>query len=83
MPKCRFCDHDNPVRVDRCESCGAWIEQKADSTSGDAGRQTEPYPEAGSLETQVLALMEGGKKIDAVKLYREQTGCDCHWQAMA
>ncbi len=46
------------------------------SASGDAGRQTEPYPEAGSLEAQVLALMEGGKKIDAVKLYREQTGCD-------
>ena len=76
MPKCHFCDHNNPAGIDRCQNCGAWIEQKASSTSKDAERQGEPTPEPDSLETQLLALMKGGKKIVAIKLYRQQTGCD-------
>ena len=75
MPKCHFCDHNNPVGIDRCQNCGAWIEQKAGSTSSDSGQQVEPPPESDSLETRVLALMESGKKIEAIKLYRQQTGC--------
>jgi len=71
MPKCHFCDHNNPAGIDRCQNCGAWIEQKASSTSTDSGQQAEP-----SLEAQVLTLLEGGKKIVAIKLYRQQTGCD-------
>ena len=76
MPKCHFCDHNNPAGIDRCQNCGAWIERKAGSTSTDSGRQAEPTPEPDSLETQLLALMKGGKKIVAIKLYRQQTGCD-------
>lgn len=72
MPKCHFCDHNNPAGVDRCENCGAWIEQKTASTS----KEQEPSPESDNLEAKVLALMEGGKKIEAIKLYRQQTGCD-------
>jgi hypothetical protein len=75
MPKCHFCDHNNPVGIDRCQNCGAWIEQKAGSTSMDAGQRTEPSQEPDSLEAQVLALMGSGQKIEAIKLYRQQTGC--------
>jgi ribosomal protein L7/L12 len=75
MPKCHFCKHNNPVGIDRCQNCGAWIEQKAGSTSTDAGQRTEPSPEPESLEAQVLALMGSSKKIEAIKLYRQQTGC--------
>jgi hypothetical protein len=74
MPKCHFCDHNNPVGIDRCKRCGAWIEQKAGPTSTDSERQVEPSPDPDSLEGQVLALMEGGKKIEAIKLHRQQTG---------
>jgi hypothetical protein len=78
MAKCRFCDHKNPAGVDRCQNCGAWIEAKFDSAPATPVSQAEakPLPESDSLEGQVLALLEGGRKIQAVKLYREQTGCD-------
>jgi len=59
MPKCHFCDHNNPVGIDRCQNCGAWIERKAGSTSTDSGQQAEPSPEPGSLETQLLRTDEG------------------------
>lgn len=79
MPKCRFCRHDNPTGIDRCQSCGAWLEQAV--PSGSAGQQPSSgvslenaNTDPNSLEGQVLALMQGQKKIDAIKLYRQQTG---------
>jgi ribosomal protein L7/L12 len=33
-----------------------------------------PPPMAGDLEQRVLALLQGGKKIEAIRIYREQTG---------
>jgi hypothetical protein len=74
MPKCHFCDCNNPVGIDRCQNCGAWIEQKASSTPTDGGQQAKSSPEPGNLETQVIALMQGGRKIEAIKLHRQQTG---------
>jgi predicted ATP-dependent serine protease len=75
MPRCPFCGHDNPASLDRCPSCGAWIGHKAEG----AAPQPEQAPESGgpepdSLEGQVFALMQGRKKIEAIKLYRQQTG---------
>jgi hypothetical protein len=80
MAKCRFCDQKNPPGVDRCQNCGAWIEAKFDSapptpTRAPQGEAT-PLPEPDSFEGQLLALLEGGQKIQAVKLYRLQMGCD-------
>ena len=64
---------------DRCQNCGTWIERAVPSALAGQGQESgpaseEPAPEPNSLEGQVLALMQGQKKIKAIKLYREQTG---------
>ena len=79
MPKCRVCDHNNPVGIDRCQKCGTWIKQEVPSKLVGQGQESgpaseEPDPDPDSLEYQVLALMQGQKKIEAIKLYRQQTG---------
>jgi hypothetical protein len=77
MSKCRFCDHDNSPGVERCQGCGAWLEQKAESSGPAPAQPAESeLPDADSLEGQVLALLQGAKKIQAIKLYRSQTGAD-------
>jgi ribosomal protein L7/L12 len=78
MPKCRICEHNNPVGIDRCQNCGSWIEQAVPSKlSGqepktDSDERVPQQPD--SLEGRVLFLMQAGKKIEAVKLYRQETG---------
>jgi ribosomal protein L7/L12 len=72
MPKCPFCEHFNRTGAAQCEECGAQLQDAADS---DAASTPPPAaPDAGSLEADVLALMQGNKKIQAIKLYRERTG---------
>ena len=76
MPRCPFCDHPNPPGTERCESCGAWVVQGVEP-GADQGRSPErgPTPEvAGDLAAQVLTLMAEGRKIEAIKRYRERTG---------
>ena len=79
MPKCRFCDHNNPVGTDRCQNCGSWMEQAVPSALAGQEPRTasdERVPQQpDSLEGQILLLMQAGKKIEAIKLYRQETGC--------
>jgi ribosomal protein L7/L12 len=78
MPKCRFCDHNNPTGTDRCQNCGSWLEQAVPSgLSGqepktDSDERAPQQPD--SLEGQIILLMQAGKKIEAIKLYRQETG---------
>jgi ribosomal protein L7/L12 len=72
MPKCRFCEQNNPAGVDRCQHCGAWLEQK---------EQPLPAPileaqamSAADFESQVRSLASRGQMIGAIKLYRARTG---------
>ena len=79
MSKCRICDRDNPTGVDRCQGCGAWLEQAVPEASerqaADVGpASAEPAPPPDSLEGRVLTLMQGQKKIEAIKFYRQTTG---------
>ena len=78
MPKCRICDHNNPAGTDRCQNCGSWIEQAVPSESSGQEPRTayeERVPQQpDSLEGQILLLMQAGKKIEAIKLYRQETG---------
>ena len=81
MPKCRVCEHNNPAGIDRCQNCGTWIEQAVPSALAGQGQESrpaseEPAPDSDSLEGQVLGMMQGQKKIEAIKLYRQRTGCD-------
>ncbi len=78
MPKCRFCDHNNPVGIDRCQNCGSWLEQAVPSPL--AGQETKTgtdervLQQPDSFEGQILLLVQAGKKIEAIKLYRQETG---------
>jgi large subunit ribosomal protein L7/L12 len=63
MPCCPFCDHENPVGVSLCPSCGADLLASVGSVQG-----------LEDLRQRVSALLSEGKKIEAVKLYREHTG---------
>jgi hypothetical protein len=65
MTKCPACGEENPPGVGLCKHCGGPI-----SMTEDARPEVVP----GSLEEQVLGLLQGRKKIEAVQLYREKTG---------
>jgi hypothetical protein len=76
MPRCPSCNRDNPPGVELCKNCGASLPDQppqppaasADSTSDHRTEQD------GGLEGQVLPLLREGRKIQAIKLYRERTG---------
>jgi dipeptidyl aminopeptidase/acylaminoacyl peptidase/ribosomal protein L7/L12 len=61
MSQCPHCQQPLAAKDERCPHCGAAV------SVGDAAA-------TGSLESSVLPLMRQGEKIQAVKLYREQTG---------
>ena len=64
MLRCTFCDHDNPPGVRSCQYCGADFPD----SSGPA-----PGPQD-NLERRVRDLLAVGRKIEAIRVYREQTG---------
>jgi ribosomal protein L7/L12 len=68
MSRCPFCDHKNPPGVRRCASCKAELFASADDEAPNAG------PESHTLEGRVRALLREGRKIEAIKLYRDLTG---------
>ncbi|MCC6124016.1 MAG: ribosomal protein L7/L12 [Pirellulales bacterium] len=63
MPTCPFCNESNPAAVGVCKKCGGTIplEEPAGAVPSEFDRD-------------ILSLMKGGKKIEAIKLYREKTG---------
>ena len=60
MPKCGFCDQNVPFDARQCPKCGAPLDA--------ATPQAVEY-----LQQQVRSLLGQGKKLSAVKLYKEQT----------
>jgi hypothetical protein len=63
MPICPHCNESNPADVGICKNCGnslPLVESVAEPAS--------------DFEATILGLLKGGKKIDAIKLYREKTG---------
>ena len=73
MPSCNFCDHDNPAGTRICASCGAELPGAMEREQSPA---PSPAPEQnlGGLEQEVLAILKGGTKIEAIKVYRQRTG---------
>ena len=61
MPKCQFCKMDIAPVATSCPSCGAEL-----PTSG---------PGSTDLEQRVRSLLAQGRKIEAVKIYKNQVGC--------
>jgi large subunit ribosomal protein L7/L12 len=68
MIRCPFCDHKNPTGATRCAECQAELFTSAEDNADPTG--TLPQ----SLDGRVLALMTDGRKIEAIKLYRDITG---------
>ncbi len=66
MPRCSSCHHDNPARVMTCERCGTVLERDG------GGRSSGPL--SGPLAERVRSLLDQGRKIEAIKIYREATG---------
>ena len=73
MPTCPSCNRSNPAGVELCKNCGARLPvQEPESPPAQADTSPEPADEApDELESQLLSLLRAGKKIQAVKLYRE------------
>jgi large subunit ribosomal protein L7/L12 len=61
MPKCPFCEKPISVGTTSCPYCHAPITGMQPPTSDD-------------LEARVRALLDQRQKIEAIKLYREETG---------
>ena len=66
MPKCAQCGAENVEGTPLCRECGTTLPQKSGS---------QPLPdrdmELSEEDARVVELVQVGKKIDAVKLYRE------------
>ena len=60
MPKCRFCDHNVPLGTYLCPNCGAPVDTATPQAIED-------------LEQRVRSLLGQGQKLEAVKLYKDQT----------
>lgn len=73
--RCRLCGHQNPDKTERCERCAAWLVQSADvgGVVPAPGAPSAAGPEA--LSVQVMELIAAGRKIEAIRVYREATGC--------
>jgi large subunit ribosomal protein L7/L12 len=68
MTRCPFCDHKNPPGTTRCAECNAELFASPEDAADSA--DSEPL----SLDGRVIALMREGRKIEAIKLYRDLTG---------
>jgi hypothetical protein len=76
MTRCPFCNHENRRHATRCTKCGA------DLTGGESPGQQEIAQSSSklvegttpALEDRVVELLLVRRKIDAIKIYREQTG---------
>jgi large subunit ribosomal protein L7/L12 len=61
MPNCPFCNGTNSPGTTFCRSCGASIPESTTTTA--------------DLELEVRSLLEQGRKLEAVKVYKVHTGC--------
>lgn len=67
MNRCPFCDSRVLGGVTTCPSCGAAV--------GDPDSEANTFDSTAShLEQRIRALLADGQKLEAIKLYREETG---------
>jgi len=65
MSACPFCEKSVPPDSRYCPHCGAAINSNEGASRGE---------EEGSKERELRSLLQQGRKIEAIKLYRELTG---------
>ncbi len=76
MPNCKACGYPNRAGGERCEQCGARIKDEgAEPIPPQPSPPTDQIREEDNdLESRLVALLQKGKAISAVKLYREAGG---------
>jgi len=66
MPTCTFCNHTVSANSTKCSECGAALfENQAVRAASRSSSATDG---------DVVSMLEQGRKGDAVRMYREQTG---------
>ena len=65
MSACPFCEKSVPSGSRYCPHCGAAINSDEGASRGE---------QESSKERELRSLLQQGRKIEAIKLYREQTG---------
>jgi ribosomal protein L7/L12 len=66
MPSCDFCNQPISLGSKKCPKCGA------DLFPADVARAADAASSA--TDDDVVSMLEQGRKIDAIRMYREQTG---------
>ncbi len=73
---CRCCGRSNPAGAQRCQACGAWLVQTAEVAGVAQAPGATGLPTDEALATRLIELMRDGRKIEAIRIYRETTGAD-------
>ena len=64
MRNCSSCAHRNPDDVERCVECGTLLDAP----------EVQPTGIPSALEAELISTVKAGRRIEAIKLYRERTG---------
>ena len=65
MPKCVFCDQENPADISNCRLCGGPLPVS----------DSEPLADD-VFQQQLVRLLNEGQRVQAVAAYRRRTGVD-------
>jgi ribosomal protein L7/L12 len=74
MLRCPFCQHENAPAADRCTACGAALTTIAESRDDDNPESASAASNHPPFDERIRQLLIDGQKIEAVKVYREETG---------
>jgi hypothetical protein len=69
MLTCPFCNQSNPPDVGICKKCGGTIPREEPPS-----REDLPGGDLSEFDKEILGLLKGQKKIEAIKRYRQKTG---------
>ena len=69
MPKCSKCGAENVEGTPICRECGATLSQESGLESS-----TDVASDSSVDDARVIELVQAGKKIEAIKVYREIHG---------
>lgn len=83
MPRCPFCDTRNTASATACSECGAeltspedWASRPVEGVPAQQESTPDDAPELDLFEMEMVNLLKEGRKIEAIKRYRKQTGAD-------
>lgn len=73
MRKCIFCEHSVIETAVQCPHCGAAL-SPAETAASSIKRYQAQRPDDASWHGEVASLASQGRRIEAIKVFRERTG---------